>query len=146
MNAVRPQLVASVGLIAFLAASVASASETTLLRLQAAFGGGASSSSGPAPSAEEEGRAANDLEAARERHKALWMPFIEQFARWHVYWRILWTGANALTFQTDILDQPLVDAWRAVLPLAAHVVDGRMPHSLLYEIYSDHGIGTEIVL
>ena len=27
-----------------------------------------------------------------------------------------------------------------------HVVDGRMPHSLLYEIYSDRGIGTEIVL
>ena len=26
-----------------------------------------------------------------------------------------------------------------------HIVDGRMPHSLLLEIYSDKGIGTEIV-
>jgi acetylglutamate kinase len=26
-----------------------------------------------------------------------------------------------------------------------HIVDGRMPHSLLLEIFSDHGIGTEIV-
>ena len=26
-----------------------------------------------------------------------------------------------------------------------HIVDGRMPHSLLLEIYSDRGIGTEIV-
>lgn len=26
-----------------------------------------------------------------------------------------------------------------------HIVDGRMPHSLLYEVYSDRGIGTEIV-
>ncbi|TXT32868.1 MAG: hypothetical protein FD138_2028, partial [Planctomycetota bacterium] len=27
-----------------------------------------------------------------------------------------------------------------------HVVDGRMPHSVLLEIYSDTGVGTEIVL
>jgi acetylglutamate kinase len=27
-----------------------------------------------------------------------------------------------------------------------HIVDGRMPHSVLLEIYSDHGVGTEIVL
>jgi acetylglutamate kinase len=26
-----------------------------------------------------------------------------------------------------------------------HVIDGRMPHSLLLEIFSDQGIGTEIV-
>jgi acetylglutamate kinase len=26
-----------------------------------------------------------------------------------------------------------------------HIVDGRRPHSLLLEIYSDHGVGTEIV-
>lgn len=26
-----------------------------------------------------------------------------------------------------------------------HIVDGRQPHSLLLEIYSDHGVGTEIV-
>ncbi len=43
---------------------------------------------------------------------------------------------------------PKVDA--ALDALAAgvrkvHIVDGRMPHSLLLEIYSDHGIGTEIV-
>ena len=27
----------------------------------------------------------------------------------------------------------------------AHIVDGRMPHSLLLEIFTDKGIGTEIV-
>ncbi|MBS0262734.1 MAG: acetylglutamate kinase, partial [Planctomycetes bacterium] len=26
-----------------------------------------------------------------------------------------------------------------------HIVDGRMPHSLLVEIFSDQGVGTEIV-
>jgi len=28
----------------------------------------------------------------------------------------------------------------------AHIVDGRIPHALLLEVYTDHGIGTEIVL
>lgn len=28
----------------------------------------------------------------------------------------------------------------------AHIIDGRIPHALLLEIYTDHGIGTEIVL
>jgi acetylglutamate kinase len=28
----------------------------------------------------------------------------------------------------------------------AHIIDGRMPHSLLLEIYTEAGIGTEIVL
>jgi acetylglutamate kinase len=28
----------------------------------------------------------------------------------------------------------------------AHIIDGRVPHSLLLEIYTDTGIGTEIVL
>jgi acetylglutamate kinase len=27
-----------------------------------------------------------------------------------------------------------------------HIIDGRMPHSLLLEIYTEAGIGTEIVL
>ncbi len=27
-----------------------------------------------------------------------------------------------------------------------HIIDGRLPHSLLLEIYTDHGVGTEIVL
>jgi acetylglutamate kinase len=27
----------------------------------------------------------------------------------------------------------------------AHIIDGRIPHSLLLEIYTDLGIGTEIV-
>ena len=27
-----------------------------------------------------------------------------------------------------------------------HMIDGRLPHSLLLEIYTDHGVGTEIVL
>jgi len=27
-----------------------------------------------------------------------------------------------------------------------HIVDGRMAHSVLLEIYSDTGVGTEIVL
>lgn len=44
---------------------------------------------------------------------------------------------------------PKVDA--ALEALAAgvgkvHVVDGRRPHSVLLEIYSDTGVGTEIVL
>jgi len=28
----------------------------------------------------------------------------------------------------------------------AHIIDGRMPHSLLLEIYTEAGIGTEITL
>lgn len=28
----------------------------------------------------------------------------------------------------------------------AHIIDGRFPHSLLLEIYSDQGVGTEILL
>jgi acetylglutamate kinase len=28
----------------------------------------------------------------------------------------------------------------------AHIIDGRIPHSLLLEIYTEAGIGTEIVL
>ena len=28
----------------------------------------------------------------------------------------------------------------------AHIIDGRIPHSLLLEIYTESGIGTEIVL
>jgi acetylglutamate kinase len=27
----------------------------------------------------------------------------------------------------------------------AHIIDGRIPHSLLLEIYTDEGIGTQIV-
>ena len=27
----------------------------------------------------------------------------------------------------------------------AHVIDGRIPHALLLEVYTDKGIGTEIV-
>jgi acetylglutamate kinase len=27
-----------------------------------------------------------------------------------------------------------------------HIIDGRLRHSLLLEIYTDHGVGTEIVL
>jgi acetylglutamate kinase len=27
-----------------------------------------------------------------------------------------------------------------------HVIDGRLPHALLLEIYTDRGVGTEIVL
>ena len=27
-----------------------------------------------------------------------------------------------------------------------HIIDGRLPHSLLLEIYTDRGVGTEIVL
>ena len=27
----------------------------------------------------------------------------------------------------------------------AHIIDGRVPHSVLLEIFTDHGIGTEIV-
>jgi len=27
----------------------------------------------------------------------------------------------------------------------AHIIDGRIPHSLLLEIYTDKGIGTQII-
>ncbi|MHC4623717.1 MAG: hypothetical protein ACYS4W_07425 [Planctomycetota bacterium] len=27
----------------------------------------------------------------------------------------------------------------------AHIIDGRIPHSLLLEIYTDEGIGTQII-
>jgi acetylglutamate kinase len=37
-----------------------------------------------------------------------------------------------------------LDALRAGVK-KVHIVDGRKPHSLLLEIYSDHGVGTEIV-
>ena len=38
-----------------------------------------------------------------------------------------------------------IQALRAGVP-KAHIVDGRIPHSLLLEIYTEQGIGTEIVL
>ncbi|MEM6507292.1 MAG: acetylglutamate kinase, partial [Planctomycetota bacterium] len=28
----------------------------------------------------------------------------------------------------------------------AHIIDGRIPHALLLEVYTDQGVGTEIVL
>ena len=28
----------------------------------------------------------------------------------------------------------------------AHIIDGRVPHSLLLEIYTDAGVGTQIVM
>jgi len=28
----------------------------------------------------------------------------------------------------------------------AHIIDGRIPHSILLEIYTDAGVGTQIVL
>ena len=43
---------------------------------------------------------------------------------------------------------PKVDACLAALDSGvgkAHIIDGRIPHSLLLEIYTDKGIGTEIV-
>ncbi len=104
-----------------------------LARLQAAFGGGGAAPDASAPSAMDESRMAAALEDARERHKALWMPFMEQFSRWHVYWRLLWNGPNALTFQTEVLDQPLVVAWRDVVPLAGHILSGR-PEALRGEL------------
>ena len=27
-----------------------------------------------------------------------------------------------------------------------HIIDGRIPHSLMLEVYTDQGVGTEIVL
>ncbi|MBI5496314.1 MAG: hypothetical protein HY904_14930 [Deltaproteobacteria bacterium] len=106
--------------------SVTAGRDEALARLQAAFGGAREADTGPAPTAEDESRMAGELEAAREKHKRLWMPFMEQFSRWPVYWRLLWNGPNSLTFQTEVLDQPLVDAWRNVFPLAGHLVEGRV--------------------
>ena len=44
---------------------------------------------------------------------------------------------------------PKVDAALEALQAGVrkvHIVDGRMPHSVLLEVYSDTGVGTEIVL
>ena len=44
---------------------------------------------------------------------------------------------------------PKVDAALEALQAGVkkvHIVDGRMAHSVLLEIYSDTGVGTEIVL
>ena len=54
--------------------------------------------------------------------------------------------------QSDTIDAGMVPKVEAALEALeagvgkVHIVDGRMPHSLLLEIYSDKGIGTEIVL
>ena len=51
-----------------------------------------------------------------------------------------------------IIDAGMVPKVQAALEALAvgvgkvHIVDGRMPHSVLLEIYSDTGVGTEIVL
>lgn len=53
---------------------------------------------------------------------------------------------------TGVIDSGMVPKVEAALEALragvgkVHIVDGRMPHSLLLEIYSDRGIGTEIVL
>jgi hypothetical protein len=102
--------------------------DDALARLQAAFGGGAAAASaaGPIPSAEDEGRLAGELEAARDRHRALWMPFMEQFARWSVYWRLLWNGPQSFTVGTDTQDVPLLQAWRTTLPIGVAMAGGRV--------------------
>lgn len=52
---------------------------------------------------------------------------------------------------TGVIDSGMVPKVEAALEALAagvrkvHIVDGRMPHSLLLEIYSDRGVGTEIV-
>ncbi|MCA9115470.1 MAG: acetylglutamate kinase [Planctomycetaceae bacterium] len=52
---------------------------------------------------------------------------------------------------TGVIDSGMVPKVEAALEALAagvrkvHIVDGRMPHSVLLEIYSDHGVGTEIV-
>jgi acetylglutamate kinase len=43
---------------------------------------------------------------------------------------------------------PKVEACLAAIDAGvskAHIIDGRIPHSLLLEIYTDLGIGTEII-
>src|SRR5690606_32439309 len=51
------------------------------------------------------------------------------------------------TISTGML--PKVEACRTALEggvTKAHIIDGRIPHALLLEIYTEAGIGTEIVL
>ena len=100
--------------------------DDALAKLAAAFGPGAGApapapagSGGVSPTAEDEGRLGAALEGARDRHRQLWMPFMEQFSRWTVYWRLLWNGPGSFTVGTDTLDQPLLQAWRH----AAHLGD-----------------------
>jgi hypothetical protein len=102
--------------------------DEALARLSAAFGGGGASAaaSGASPTAEDEGRLAAALEAARERHRALWMPFMEQFARWNVYWRLLWNGPGSFTVGTDTQDIALLQAWRSALPVGAAAAQARL--------------------
>ncbi|MEW5849783.1 MAG: SMI1/KNR4 family protein [Myxococcota bacterium] len=99
-----------------------------LARLEAAFGGMKSSTGAAAgsPSAEDESRLAGALEAAKERHKSLWMPFIEQFARWPTYWSLLWNGPRALAAGPGAMESPLSIDWRNAYPLGQAVALGQM--------------------
>ncbi len=41
-----------------------------------------------------------------------------------------------------------LQVWNSVLDGSAkkaHIIDGRIPHSLVLEIYTDKGIGTQII-
>lgn len=96
-----------------------------LAKLEAAFGGARSTETSTA-SAEDESRMASELEAAKEKSRQLWMPFMEQFARWHLYWRLLWNGPNSLGMAMESLDVPLIQAWRAAFPLGNAIISGRL--------------------
>jgi len=53
--------------------------------------------------------------------------------------------------RTGVIDSGMIPKVEACLDALAagvgktHMIDGRLPHSLLLEIYTDRGVGTEIV-
>ena len=61
----------------------------------------------------------------------------------------VWSDAKSVLFFAPLADEP--DLWPLLIEALAagvkkvHIIDGREPHSILMEIYSDTGIGTEIV-
>jgi acetylglutamate kinase len=60
------------------------------------------------------------------------------------------TGCAEL-IRTGIIDSGMIPKVEACLEALragvgkTHMIDGRVPHSLLLEIYTDRGVGTEIV-
>lgn len=61
------------------------------------------------------------------------------------------TGIQNLVKQGEIGEGMLPKVESCIIALdggvkKAHIIDGRFPHSLLLEIYSDQGVGTEILL
>ena len=54
-------------------------------------------------------------------------------------------GIEALSRGPGAARELIFTALEAGVP-KAHIIDGRLPHSLLLEIYTDAGVGTQITL